>query len=65
MATIYTSKIAPIRGPYLKHAFAKSVLKGEDAWLQQRDIQLAVPSSGGECQSFNLQHVLNNRLREV
>lgn len=48
MASIYTSKAAPIRGPYLKHAFAKSVLKGEDAWLQQRDLQVSVPATAGE-----------------
>lgn len=39
MAAAYT----PIRGPFLKHAFAKSVDKGEDAWLQQRE----VPSGAG------------------
>lgn len=48
MASIYTSKAAPIRGPYLKHAFAKSVLKGEDAWLQQRDLQVSVPANAGK-----------------
>ena len=37
MAPAYT----PIRGPFLKHAFAKSVDKGEDAWLQQRDLPCA------------------------
>lgn len=45
MASIYTGKQAPIRGPYVKQAFAKSIYKGEDAWLQQRDVQ--VPASGG------------------
>ncbi len=39
MAAAYT----PVRGPFLKHAFAKSVDKGEDAWLQQRE----VPSGAG------------------
>ena len=28
----------PIRGPFIKHAFAKSVTKGEDFWLQQRRV---------------------------
>ena len=37
MAPAYT----PIRGPFLKHAFAKSVDKGEDAWLQQRNLPCA------------------------
>ena len=36
----------PIRGPCLKHAFAKSVHKGEDTWVQQRD--MAVPLPGGK-----------------
>ncbi|KAK9918098.1 hypothetical protein WJX75_001295 [Coccomyxa subellipsoidea] len=45
MASIYTAKQAPIRGPYVKQAFAKSLYKGEDAWLQQRDV--SVPASGG------------------
>ncbi|KAK9830885.1 hypothetical protein WJX81_001707 [Elliptochloris bilobata] len=38
-----TSAYTPIRGPFLKHAFAKSVDKGEDAWVQQRDL----PCAGG------------------
>ena len=37
MAPAYT----PTHGPFLKHAFAKSVDKGEDAWLQQRDLPCA------------------------
>ena len=37
----------PIRGPYLKHAFAKSVHKGEDAWLQQRDLAVPLPHGKG------------------
>lgn len=45
MASIYTAKQAPIRGPYVKQAFAKSLYKGEDTWLQQRDV--SVPASGG------------------
>ena len=28
-----------IRGPFVKHAFAKSVTKGEDFWLQQRGVE--------------------------
>lgn len=47
MTSIYTGKQAPIRGPFVKHAFAKSVHKGEDAWLQQRDVVVSVPTSGG------------------
>ena len=47
MATTYVGKNAPIRGPHLKHAFAKYVLKGEDAWLQQRDVTTALPFSKG------------------
>ncbi len=47
MATTYVGKSAPIRGPYLKHAFAKYVLKGEDAWLQQRDVDTSISSSKG------------------
>ncbi len=47
MATTYVGKNAPIRGPYLKHAFAKYVLKGEDAWLQQRDVTTASPLGKG------------------
>ena len=47
MATTYVGKSAPIRGPYLKHAFAKYVLKGEDAWLQQRDVDNTVSASRG------------------
>ena len=38
---------APIRGPYLKHAFAKYVLKGEDSWLQQRDVDNTISSGKG------------------
>lgn len=37
MASLYD----PILGPYYKHAFAKSVVKGEDTWLQQKDVSLA------------------------
>ena len=55
MATTYVGKSAPIRGPYLKHAFAKYVLKGEDAWLQQRDVDTSISASKGvlghSCQS--------------
>ena len=47
MATTYVGKSAPIRGPYLKHAFAKYVLKGEDAWLQQRDVDTSISASKG------------------
>jgi len=47
MATTYVGKSAPIRGPYLKHAFAKYVLKGEDAWLQQRDVETKISASKG------------------
>ena len=47
MATTYVGKNAPIRGPYLKHAFAKYVLKGEDAWLQQRDVDNTLSSGKG------------------
>ena len=47
MASIYTGKQAPIRGPYIKQAFAKSLYKGEDAWLQQRDAEVIVPAIGG------------------
>lgn len=47
MASIYTGKQAPIHGPYVKQAFAKSIYKGEDAWLQQRDIEVSVPAIGG------------------
>jgi hypothetical protein len=69
MASIYTAKQAPIRGPYVKQAFAKSLYKGEDAWLQQRDV--SVPASGGvshcssackisQCEKFSsscMQHI--------
>ena len=51
MATTYVGKSAPIRGPYLKHAFAKYVLKGEDAWLQQRDVETEVSASKGRLSS--------------
>ena len=47
MATTYVGKNAPIRGPYLKHAFAKYVLKGEDSWLQQRDVDNTISSGKG------------------
>ena len=47
MATTYVGRNAPIRGPYLKHAFAKYVLKGEDAWLQQRDVDNTMSSGKG------------------
>jgi hypothetical protein len=47
MATTYVGKNAPRRGPYLKHAFAKYVLKGEDSWLQQRDVDNTISSGKG------------------
>ena len=43
----------PIRGPYVRHAFAKSVTKGEDYWLQQRSVE-AGPEGRLACK---LQHV--------
>ena len=48
MASIYSGACAPIRGPYLKHAFAKLVHKGEDAWLQQRDAEVPLSPGKGE-----------------
>ena len=38
------SSYDPIRGPFVKNAFGKAVVKGEDTWLQQRG--LAIPLSG-------------------
>ncbi|KAK9844809.1 hypothetical protein WJX74_007066 [Apatococcus lobatus] len=41
------SAYVPIQGPYIKHAFAKSVYKGEDFWLQQRDLQWTAEIKAG------------------
>ena len=44
MASIYTR----LRGFHVKHAFAKSVHKGEDAWSQKRGVAAGAAEEKGE-----------------
>lgn len=47
-----SSPYTPIRGPFVKHAFAKSVDKGEDAWVQQRDLPCGAGAPAHRCSPF-------------
>ena len=44
MASVYD----PLRGFAVKHAFAKSVHKGEDAWSQKREVAAPAADAGPE-----------------